>query len=160
MKEQEIKDFIIREIEYQLKNIDNLQKKDIIILLKNYTKYKKKLESLKVEVENINIKSFKCNTKLNEDFVQSSKVFKDPLTITEDKIEDLKQKIECYTYLVRKLDLALSLIESSEYHSIIKNRYILKLSVSEILLKMAISESTYKRHHNKLLNEIKSILIV
>lgn len=161
MNEKEIKDFIMREIEFQLKSIDNLQSKDIITLLKNYNKYKetvKYLEDTLVSIKDGTYTFIKNNNTIEN--VQHSLNLYDPLIKVEDKVSTINTKLINLKYIIFKLDSALSIISSDKYYILIKKRYLDSKEINDILHELNISYNTYKSHHKRLLNEIKSILIL
>lgn len=161
MKEQEIKNFISREIEFQLKSIDSLQSKDITILLKNYNKYKntiKYLEDTLLAIEN-GTYVFTKNGDITEN-VQYSLTVYDPLIKMEDKVSSINKKLVNLKYIIFKLDHAFSVISSDKYYELIKKRYIEFKCVADILNELNISYNTYKTHHKRLLNEIKSLFLI
>ncbi|WP_288847392.1 hypothetical protein [uncultured Sneathia sp.] len=161
MKEQEIKNFISREIEFQLKSIDSLQSKDITILLKNYNKYKntiKYLEGSLFAIENGTYEFIK-NSDTTEN-VQHSLTVSDPLIKIEDKVSSINAKLVNLKYIIFKLESAFSIISSDKYYELIKKRYLESKCVADILNELNISYNTYKTHHKRLLNEIKSLFLI
>ena len=161
MKEKEIKDFIISEIEFQLKSIDSLQSKDITTLLKNYNKYKntiKYLEDTLLAIEN-GTYVFAKNSDISEN-VQHSLTVSDPLIKIEDKVLSINKKLVNLRYIIFKLDSAFSIISSDKYYEVIKKRYLESKFVADILNELNISYNTYKTHHKRLLNEIKSLFLI
>lgn len=161
MKEKEIKDFITNEIEFQLKSIDSLQSKDINTLLKNYNKYKntiKYLEDTLVAIENGTYVFVKNND--TSENVQHSLNLSDPLIKIEDKVSSINQKLVNLRYIIFKLDSAFSIISSDKYYELIKKRYLESKCVADILNELNISYNTYKTHHKRLLNEIKSLFLI
>ncbi len=161
MKEKEIKDFITSEIEFQLKSIDSLQSKDITTLLKNYNKYKntiKYLEDTLLAIEN-GTYVFAKNSYISEN-VQHSLTVSDPLIKIEDKVSSINKKLVNLRYIIFKLDSAFSIISSDKYYEVIKKRYLESKFVADILNELNISYNTYKTHHKRLLNEIKSLFLI
>lgn len=161
MKEKEIKDFITREIEFQLKSIDSLQSKDVTTLLKNYNKYKniiKYLEDTLLAIEN-GTYVFVKNGYITEN-VQHSFTVSDPLIKIEDKVSSINKKLVNLKSIIFKLDSAFSIISSDKYYELIQKRYLESKCVADILNELNISYNTYKTHHKRLLNEIKSLFLI
>ncbi len=151
--------FLKNYIDTELIDIENLKRKDLIELLKSYNKRKVQLNNYKEQL--YQIKNYGLTGTKNENLgVQKSRTNIDLLEKTENTIEDIENIIKNYEYVLNKVERGLSLIKHDKYYQIIELRYLEGLPVSDILLKIDISHRTYSRHHTRLINELKSILIL
>lgn len=161
IKHEELRKIIKEEMEYQLKSIETVKRNDIQVLLKNYQKYINDIDTLKREIEELKAgKPLETGRVLSEINVQSSPVFKSVLEKKEDRIENLNSNIENLSYIIKKIDNALNIISNNDYYELIELKYFQKKTVNEIMDILHISYGTYKKHHARLINEIKSVIFI
>lgn len=149
------------ELEYYLKEKENLKREDVKILLKNYTKYKNDISQIEQNIIDLeNGKPMELLNFENSILVQKTKKFKSEFDIRQDRIEFLTSKLKNLKYLVSKIENALEIVSNNTYSDIIRLKYFENKRVDEITDEMFISYGTYKKYHAKLINEIKSILFL
>ena len=162
MLSEELKEYIKTNIEYQLKNIKNLQFKDLRVLLYNYNKYLERLKIIDDKIETLKkISGCTISSVAPKDVnVQKSSIYVDALEKKENEIEALSDEKIQLCIIIDRINCGLKLISEEPYKDIIKLKYIDKKSIDEILEMLHISRRTYDRHHNRLMSEIKSLFLL
>ncbi|WP_156298998.1 hypothetical protein [Streptobacillus canis] len=163
MKELEIRELIKKEVktavEYEMKDIQHLKIEDSKVLLKNYPSYKRRVEKIKFDIDYIGSPEYvPINFKEEGINVQGTKEYKSELEKKEEKIEKLKKELKDYTDVINKIERALNILKKNEYYMILELKYFNNLNLDVVLETMHISYGSYKRHHNKLIKEFKSLI--
>ena len=164
MVTEDIKKAIQTEVKKQLgilKENDSIEKKELtpyqktIKLLKSYRYYKNRIEYLKNNLDNIEIKkkysigeikAVNNNNNLSE--MERKEIIK----------EERLKEIEFFEYGINLIDYGLSSIEEEKYKEIIPLIYFEKLRMEDVAEKFNVDTSTIKRNRNKLV-EIMSLSI-
>ena len=117
-----------------------------IKLLKNYKYYKNRVEYLKNNLDNIEIKKkysigeIKAVNNKNLSEMEKREIIK----------EERLKEIEFFEYGINLIDYGLSSIEDEKYKEIISLIYFEKLRIEDITEKFSVDTSTIKRNRNKL----------
>jgi len=117
-----------------------------IKLLKNYKYYKNRVEYLKNNLDNIEIKKkysigeIKAVNNKNLSEMEKREIIK----------EERLKEIEFFEYGINLIDYGLSSIEDEKYKEIISLIYFEKLRIEDIAEKFSVDTSTIKRNRNKL----------
>ena len=160
---EDMKKAIQNEVKKQLgilKGKDDTEKKVLtpyqktIKLLKSYRYYKNRIEYLKNNLDNIEIKK---KYSIGEIKATSNNNLSELEKIEIIKEERLKE-IELLKELINFTDYSLSSIEKEKYKEIISLMYFEKLKIEEIAEKFNVDERTVKRNRNLLVNIIASNL--
>lgn len=158
---EDMKKAIQNEVKKQLgilKDKDGTEKKELtpyqktIELLKNYNHFKNRIEYLKNNLDNIEIKK---KYSIGEIKATSNNNLSELEKIEIIKEERLKE-IELLKELINFTDYGLYSIEKEKYKKIISLMYFEKLKIEEIAEKFNVDTSTIKRNRNKLV-EIMSL---
>ena len=159
----DIKKAIQNEVKKQLgilKENDSIEKKELtpyqktVKLLKNYKYYKNRIEYLKNNLDNIEIKKkysigeIKAANNSNLSEMERKEIIK----------EERLKEIEFFEYGINLIDYGLSSIEEEKYKEIIPLVYFEKLKMEDVAEKFNVDTSTIKRNRNKLV-EIMSLSI-
>ena len=155
-----LKKIILQEIENYNKDQNNLKIKDIKILLYNYNKYLKTIPLLHYKLKELEEHPIILNGQSEDIKVQKSSTFKSDLEKIEDKIENIKLRIERLVYITSKIKDGLSIIQDDEYFTLIEMKYFKRMSNKDVCDALFISDSTLNRHHHRLINELKSVLFL
>lgn len=155
-----LKKIILQEIENYNKDQNNLKIKDIKILLYNYNKYLKTIPLLYDKLKELEEHPIILNGQSEDIKVQKSSTFKSDLEKIEDKIENIKLRIERLLYITSKIKDGLSIIQDDEYFTLIEMKYFQRMSNKDVCDALFISDSTLNRHHHRLINELKSVLFL
>lgn len=156
-----LKKIILQEIENYNKDQNNLKIKDVKILLYNYNKYLRTIPLLYEKLKELEEHPIILNGGQSEDIkVQKSSTFKSDLEKIEDKIENIKLRIERLVYITDKIKHGISIIQDDEYFTLIDMKYFQKMSNKDVCNALFISDSTLNRHHHRLINELKSVLFL
>lgn len=155
-----LKKIILQEIENYNKDQNNLKIKDIKILLYNYNKYLKTIPLLYDKLKELEEHPIILNGQSEDIKVQKSSTFKSDLEKIEDKIENIKLRIERLLYITSKIKDGLSIIQDDEYFTLIEMKYFKRMSNKDVCDALFISDSTLNRHHHRLINELKSVLFL
>ena len=143
-----------------LKENDSIEKKELtpyqktVKLLKNYIYYKNRIEYLKNNLDNIEIKKrysigeIKAVNNNNLSEMERKEIIK----------EERLKEIEFFEYGINLIDYGLSSIEDEKYKEIIPLIYFEKLRMEDVAEKFSVDTSTIKRNRNKLV-EIMSFSI-
>ena len=121
-----------------------------IKLLKNYKYYKNRVEYLKNNLDNIEIKKkysigeIKAVNNKNLSEMEKREIIK----------EERLKEIEFFEYGINLIDYGLSSIEDEKYKEIISLIYFEKLRIEDIAEKFSVDTSTIKRNRNKLVEII------
>ena len=160
---EDIKKAIQNEVKKQLgilKDKDGTEKKELtpyqktIELLKNYNHFKNRIEYLKNNLDNIEIKKkysigeIKATNNNNLSELEKIEIIK----------EERLKEIELLKELINFTDYGLSSIEKEKYKEIVPMMYFEKLKIEEIAEKFNVDERTVKRNRNLLVNIIASNL--
>ena len=160
---EDIKKAIQNEVKKQLgilKENDSIEKKELtpyqktVKLLKNYKYYKNRIEYLKNNLDNIEIKKkysigeIKAANNSNLSEMERKEIIK----------EERLKEIEFFEYGINLIDYGLSSIEEEKYKEIIPLVYFEKLKMEDVAEKFNVDTSTIKRNRNKLV-EIMSLSI-
>lgn len=160
---EDIKKAIQNEVKKQLgilKDKDGNEKKELtpyqktIELLKNYNHFKNRIEYLKNNLDNIEIKKkysigeIKATNNNNLSELEKIEIIK----------EERLKEIELLKELINFTDYGLSSIEKEKYKEIVPMMYFEKLKIEEIAEKFNVDERTVKRNRNLLVNIIASNL--
>lgn len=143
-----------------LKENDNIEKKELtpyqktIELLKNHNHFKKRIEYLKNNLDNIEIKK---KYSIGEIKATSNSNLSELEKIEIIKEERLKE-IELLKELINFTEYGLSSIEKEKYKEIVPMIYFEKLKIEEIAEKFDVDERTIKRNRNLLVNTIANNL--
>ena len=160
---EDMKKAIQNEVKKQLgilKEKDGTEKKELtpyqktIELLKNYNHFKNRIEYLKNNLDNIEIKK---KYSIGEITATSNNNLSELEKIEIIKEERLKE-IELLKELINFTDYGLSSIEKEKYKEIVPMMYFEKLKIEKIAEKFNVDTSTIKRNRNKLV-EIMSLSI-
>lgn len=157
----EIKRYIDSKIDYELKNMNYLQQKDIETLLYNYNKYKDMIKCIDKQIEtveeNYNFVGGLCNDseRIDHGFNYDSDYDK-----KEKKLEMLQNKKNKLLYIVDTIDNGVNIISGNKYSDIITLKYFEKMKTSDILERLDISKRTFIRYKKSLINELKSLIII
>ena len=160
---EDMKKAIQNEVKKQLgilKEKDGTEKKELtpyqktIELLKNYNHFKNRIEYLKNNLDNIEIKK---KYSIGEIKATSNNNLSELEKIEIIKEERLKE-IELLKELINFTDYGLSSIEKEKYKEIVPMMYFEKLKIEKIAEKFNVDTSTIKRNRNKLV-EIMSLSI-
>ena len=151
---EDMKKAIQNEVKKQLgvlKDKDGTEKKELtpyqktIELLKNYNHFKNRIEYLKNNLDNIEIKAT-SNDNLSE--LEKIEIIK----------EERLKEIELLKELINFTGYGLSSIEKEKYKEIVPMMYFEKLKIEEIAEKFNVDERTVKRNRNLLVNIIANNL--
>lgn len=135
-----------------LKENDSIEKKELtpyqktVKLLKNYRYYKNRIEYLKNNLDNIEIKKrysigeIKAVNNNNLSEMEKKEIIK----------EERLKEIEFFEYGINLIDYGLSSIEEEKYKEIIPLIYFEKLRMEDVAEKFNVDTSTIKRNRNKL----------
>ena len=160
---EDMKKAIQNEVKKQLgilKGKDDTEKKVLtpyqktIKLLKSYRYYKNRIEYLKNNLDNIEIKKkysigeIKAVNNNNLSEMERKEIIK----------EERLREIEFFEYGINLIDYGLSSIEGEKYKDIIPLIYFEKLRMEDVAEKFSVDTSTIKRNRNKLV-EIMSLSI-
>ena len=160
---EDMKKAIQNEVKKQLgilKEKDGTEKKELtpyqktIELLKNYNHFKNRIEYLKNNLDNIEIKKkysigeIKAVNNNNLSEMERKEIIK----------EERLREIEFFEYGINLIDYGLSSIEEEKYKEIIPLIYFEKLRMEDVAEKFNVDTSTIKRNRNKLV-EIMSLSI-
>ena len=160
---EDMKKAIQNEVKKQLgilKGKDDTEKKVLtpyqktIKLLKSYKYYKNRIEYLKNNLDNIEIKKkysieeIKAVNNNNLSEIERKEIIK----------EERLKEIEFFEYGINLIDYGLSSIEEEKYKEIITLIYFEKLRMEDVAEKFNVDTSTIKRNRNKLV-EIMSLSI-
>lgn len=152
---EDMKKAIQNEVKKQLgilKEKDGTEKKELtpyqktIELLKNYNHFKNRVEYLKNNLDNIEIKKkysigeIKAVNNKNLSEMEKREIIK----------EERLKEIEFFEYGINLIDYGLSSIEDEKYKEIISLIYFEKLRIEDIAEKFSVDTSTIKRNRNKL----------
>lgn len=156
---EDMKKAIQNEVKKQLgvlKEKDGTEKKVLtpyqktIKLLKSYRYYKNRIEYLKNNLDNIEIKKkysigeIKAVNNNNLSEMERKEIIK----------EERLREIEFFEYGINLIDYGLSSIEDEKYKEIISLIYFEKLRIEDIAEKFSVDTSTIKRNRNKLVEII------
>ena len=136
----------------EMKELTPYQK--TIKLLKSYRYYKNRIEYLRNNLDNIEIKKkysigeIKAANNSNLSEMERKEIIK----------EERLKEIEFYEYGINLIDYGLSSIEEEKYKEIIPLIYFEKLRMEDVAEKFSVDTSTIKRNRNKLV-EIMSLSI-
>ena len=155
-----LKKIILQEIENYNKDQNNLKIKDVKILLYNYNKYLRTIPLLYEKLKELEKHPIILNGQSEDIKVQKSSTFKSDLEKIEDKIENIKLRIERLVYITDKIKHGISIIQDDEYFPLIDMKYFQNMSNKDVCNALFISDSTLNRHHHRLINELKSILFL
>ena len=155
-----LKKIILQEIENYNKDQNNLKIKDVKILLYNYNKYLRTIPLLYEKLKELQEHPIILNGQSEDIKVQKSSTFKSELEKIEDKIENIKLRIERLLYITSKIKDGLSIIQDDEYFTLIEMKYFQRMSNKDVCDALFISDSTLNRHHHRLINELKSVLFL
>ena len=155
-----LKKIILQEIENYNKDQNNLKIKDVKILLYNYNKYLRTIPLLYEKLKELEEHPIILNGQSEDIKVQKSSTFKSDLEKIEDKIENIKLRIERLLYITSKIKDGLSIIQDDEYFTLIEMKYFKRMSNKDVCDALFISDSTLNRHHHRLINELKSVLFL
>ena len=155
-----LKKIILQEIENYNKDQNNLKIKDVKILLYNYNKYLRTIPLLYEKLKELEEHPIILNGQSEDIKVQKSSTFKSDLEKIEDKIENIKLRIERLVYITDKIKHGISIIQDDEYFTLIDMKYFQKMSNKDVCNALFISDSTLNRHHHRLINELKSVLFL
>ena len=155
-----LKKIILQEIENYNKDQNNLKIKDVKILLYNYNKYLRTIPLLYEKLKELEEHPIILNGQSEDIKVQKSSTFKSDLEKIEDKIENIKLRIERLVYITDKIKHGISIIQDDEYFTLIDMKYFQNMSNKDVCNTLFISDSTLNRHHHRLINELKSILFL
>ena len=155
-----LKKIILQEIENYNKDQNNLKIKDVKILLYNYNKYLRTIPLLYEKLKELEEHPIILNGQSEDIKVQKSSTFKSDLEKIEDKIENIKLRIERLIYITDKIKHGISIIQDDEYFTLIDMKYFQKMSNKDVCNALFISDSTLNRHHHRLINELKSVLFL
>ena len=160
---EDMKKAIQNEVKKQLgilKEKDGAEKKELtpyqktIKLLKSYIYYKNRIEYLRNNLDNIEIKKkysigeIKAANNSNLSEMERKEIIK----------EERLKEIEFFEYGINLIDYGLSSIEEEKYKEIIPLIYFEKLRMEDVAEKFSVDTSTIKRNRNKLV-EIMSLSI-
>ena len=160
---EDMKKAIQNEVKKQLgilKDKDGTEKKELtpyqktIELLKNYNHFKNRIEYLKNNLDNIEIKKkysigeIKAVNNNNLSEMERKEIIK----------EERLREIEFLKELINFTDYGLSSIEKEKYKEMVPMMYFEKLKIDEIAEKFNVDERTVKRNRNLLVNIIASNL--
>ena len=160
---EDMKKAIQNEVKKQLgilKEKDGPEKKELtpyqktIKLLKSYRYYKNRIEYLRNNLDNIEIKKkysigeIKVSNNSNLSEMERKEIIK----------EERLKEIEFFEYGINLIDYGLSSIEEEKYKEIITLIYFEKLRMEDVAEKFSVDTSTIKRNRNKLV-EIMSLSI-
>ena len=160
---EDVKKAIQNEVKKQLgvlKEKDGTEKKELtpyqktIKLLKSYRYYKNRIEYLRNNLNNIEIKKkysigeIKAANNSNLSEMERKEIIK----------EERLKEIEFFEYGINLIDYGLSSIEEEKYKDIIPLIYFEKLRIEDVAEKFNVDTSTIKRNRNKLV-EIMSLSI-
>lgn len=160
---EDMKKAIQNEVKKQLgilKEKDGPEKKELtpyqktIKLLKSYRYYKNRIEYLRNNLDNIEIKKkysigeIKAANNSNLSEMERKEIIK----------EERLKEIEFFEYGINLIDYGLSSIEKEKYKEIITLIYFEKLRMEDVAEKFSVDTSTIKRNRNKLV-EIMSLSI-
>lgn len=152
---EDMKKAIQNEVKKQLgilKGKDDTEKKVLtpyqktIKLLKSYRYYKNRIEYLKNNLDNIEIKKkysigeIKAVNNNNLSEIERKEIIK----------EERLKEIEFFEYGINLIDYGLSSIEEEKYKEIIPLIYFEKLRMEDVAEKFNVDTSTIKRNRNKL----------
>ncbi|ALF16957.1 hypothetical protein [Fusobacterium animalis] len=124
-----------------------------IKLLKSYRYYKNRIEYLKNNLDNIEIKKKYSIGEIKAVNNNLSEMEKKEI-IKEERLKE----IEFFEYGINLIDYGLSSIEDEKYKEIIPLIYFEKLKMEDVAEKFSVDTSTIKRNRNKLV-EIMSLSI-
>lgn len=124
-----------------------------IKLLKSYRYYKNRIEYLKNNLDNIEIKKKYSIGEIKAVNNNLSEMEKKEI-IKEERLKE----IEFFEYGINLMDYGLSSIEDEKYKEIIPLIYFEKLKMEDVAEKFSVDTSTIKRNRNKLV-EIMSLSI-
>lgn len=155
-----LKKIILQEIENYNKDQNNLKIKDVKILLYNYNKYLRTIPLLYEKLKELEEHPIILNRQSEDIKVQKSSTFKSDLEKIEDKIENIKLRIERLVYITDKIKHGISIIQDDEYFTLIDMKYFQHMSNKDVCNALFISDSTLNRHHHRLINELKSVLFL
>lgn len=155
-----LKKIILQEIENYNKDQNNLKIKDVKILLYNYNKYLRTIPLLYEKLKELEEHPIILNGQSEDIKVKKSSTFKSDLEKIEDKIENIKLRIERLVYITDKIKHGISIIQDDEYFTLIDMKYFQNMSNKDVCNALFISDSTLNRHHHRLINELKSILFL
>ena len=116
-----------------------------IKLLKSYRYYKNRIEYLKNNLDNIEIKKKYSIGEIKAVNNNLSEMEKKEI-IKEERLKE----IEFFEYGINLIDYGLSSIEDEKYKEIISLIYFEKLRIEDIAEKFSVDTSTIKRNRNKL----------
>lgn len=159
MTKEEIKKLIREEIQKHTSEIIDIASDKNIFhkvesMLKNYNRFKKRVEVLKQELDNIIIKK-----QVNYGIIFSSQY--EHLSEAEKieiKKEEIKKSINQYQSLINLMDFGLNEIKNDKYIEIIKLKYFERNTNEEIAEKLNIEERTVRRNKNRLVEELITII--
>lgn len=157
----EVKRYIDSKIDYELKNMNYLQQKDIETLLYNYNKYKDMIKCIDKQIETVedsyNFVGGLCNDteRIDHSFNYDSDYDK-----KEKKLEMLQNKKNKLLYIIDTIDNGVNIISGNKYSDIIILKYFEKMKTSDILERLDISKRTFIRYKKSLINELKSLIII
>lgn len=159
---EDMKKAIQNEVKKQLevlKEKDGTENKELtpyqktIKLLKSYRYYKNRIEYLKNNLDNIEIKKKYSIGEIKAVNNNLSEMEKKEI-IKEERLKE----IEFFEYGINLIDYGLSSIEDEKYKEIIPLIYFEKLKMEDVAEKFSVDTSTIKRNRNKLV-EIMSLSI-
>lgn len=125
----------------------------IKIILENYTELKKRLEYLKTNIDNVNLKH-------NYNYDKPIKSFYSDYLSEIEKIENIKEKrlkvIDLLEYFLKLVDIGISYLKDCnfKYYEIIELYYIKKMNYKQIASKLGVSIYTVLNNKDKLIQGI------
>ena len=156
----------IKELENKIETnsteLELLRGQKVEALLYNYTKYKKKIQNLELEINNLENENVEIlNKKGNNDVkVQTTRHYTERLEFIQNSIDVLNNKVNRLLYITNKIENALDCIDDGINVKIIKLKFFEKREISDICESLNMSKATYNRIKNMTLQEIKSILFI
>lgn len=123
-------------------------------ILRKYDRFKKRIIYLENNLENIILKKNSTISGLGGHSFE----YKSDLEKKEDIREQNKKLIARYQEIIDLADQGLEEIKKDKYYKIIELRYFEKEMIENISEKLNVSERSVKRHRNRLISELCTIL--
>ena len=143
VKKEEIYKIIDERVETKIKD------------LKNYKNFQKMVDSLKEQLNNIEIVK-----KINPDSTKPVGYvdYKPDIEKKEYIRDKINDEILIYTNRILKTENALKFIKKDKYYKIIELKYFENYSAEEICNELNISEKTFRSHRNRLIDSLSLYL--
>ena len=153
MNKEEICKIIDDKLESKIKDLKNINSpyRKVEVILKNYKNFQKMLNSLREQLNHIDIvKRTNVDSTKPVGYVD----YKTDIEKKEDIKDRINEEILMYENRISKTEKALDFIKKDKYYRIIELKYFKNYSVEDICEELDITEKTYRSHRNRLIDSL------